>query len=1073
MENINIASFDFDDDKIIKKLDQLDKAIEDVNIRREQEKRALSELNKEYNSVSKEMDKLTKSGQEQSDEYDALTQKQNDLVKSIVNQRQKMSDLTSANRSYQNEAKTLNSLIEHQTDVQRVLNSQYDIESKNINELRSDRKILIQLRNEEVAVMGEQSAKAKQLNKIIADMTEQEKKLVSETEKRFYQIGDYAGQLQGNFDELKDAIMQIGSGNVIGGVNALRSSVSGLATSMMAFVATPVGAVITALAGVAVVAKYVWDYNSAIKENLILVNQWTKQTGESADNIRQQAQSIKESFGLEFEETIKNVKNLVQDFGLTYEQAFDLYNKGLVQGGLANKEFGDSISEYGVQFQQAGYSAEEFVNLLNTGLDLGIYTDKLPDAIKEAKLSLEEQTKATRDALVNAFGASFTDNILKRVRTGETSVKSALDEISKKAKESNLNQQQYAQLTADLFRGAGEDAGGAKVMFDAFNKSVEDGKQPLTDLEQKSLDLQQSFLELEKAKDDAFKSDSVIEFQKNLNIVWNQIKTGFIITLSEVVRIGVDGFTQMSAGVQTFDAYIRNLDKVTSNFSFDNMTESWNNFKKAFSGFDWGGTYEKFAGSSSARGQLISKLQKDARDAISGINETIVSETNKVLNKRTTSTTTSKTPTTPKKVKTATKKVDDTKKDLETALKLNQQYLQSLADLEFSYRQNELSNQIKLNSDKLKNAQILTEEMLDLERNRLAETKRLQDQQNEQEIARANEKARFENEKAISDIEKLKISEEQKKQLKINADNLLNEQLSLNQQAYQQKQLENMTTFDLTKTELENTFHENRKALEDQRNQFDFEQKILTLQNQNATESELQLFELNRMYQEDMSLLRDQLNNKLITLEQFATASANLTKRKANAELKIEEINQEQKMSVIADTLGGMADLLGENTELGKAFGIASALVNTWMGVTQVWKAESILPEPYATISKVGSTATVLASGLNAVKQIKKVDTSGKSNSSATTGTSASSGTTTNTYKSDYAGGSMNGLNGVSQISGYTQQKTFADANNTDAMMTAVKEGAKEGASQGTYSGSQQGLKDLSTDRQIQENAKY
>ena len=178
-------------------------------------------------------------------------------------------------------------------------------------------------------------------------------------------------------------------------------------------------------------------------------------------------------------------------------------------------------------------------------------------------------------------------------------------------------------------------------------------------------------------------------------------------------------------------------------------------------------------------------------------------------------------------------------------------------------------------------------------------------------------------------------------------------------------------------------------------------------------------------------------------------------------------------MSVIADTLGGMADLLGENTELGKAFGIASALVNTWMGVTQVWRAESILPEPYATISKVGSTATVLASGLNAVKQIKKVDTSGKSNSSATTGTSASSGTTTNTYKSDYAGGSMNGLNGVSQISGYTQQKTFADANNTDAMMTAVKEGAKEGASQGTYSGSQQGLKDLSTDRQIQENAKY
>ena len=1066
MENINIASFDFDDDKIIKKLDELDKAIEDVNIRREQEKRALSELNKEYNSTSKEMDKLTKSGRGQSDEYDALTQKQNDLIKSIVNQRQKISDLTSANRSYQNESKTLNSLIEHQTDVQRILNAQYDIESKNINELRSDRKILIQLRNEEVAVMGEQSAKAKQLNKLIEETTNQEKKLVAETEQRFYQIGDYAGQLQGHFDGLKDAILQIGSGDVVGGINSLKGSVSGLATSMMAFVATPVGAVITALAGLAVVAKYVWDYNSAIKENLILVNQWTKQTGESADNIRQQAQSIKESFGLEFEETIKNVKNLVQDFGLTYEQAFDLYNKGLVQGGLANKEFGDSISEYGVQFQQAGYSAEEFVNLLNTGFDLGIYTDKLPDAIKEAKLSLEEQTKSTRDALINAFGASFTDDILKRVKTGETSVKSALYEISKKAKESNLNQQQYAQLTADLFRGAGEDAGGAKVMFDAFNKSVEDGKQPLTDLEQKSLDLQQSFLELEKAKDDAFKSDSVIEFEKNLNIVWNQIKTAFIITLSEVVRIGVDGFTQMSAGVQTFDAYIRNLDKVTSNFSFDNMTESWNNFKKAFSGFDWGATYEKFAGSSSARGQLISKLQKDAKDAISGINETIVSETNKVLNKRTTSTTTSKTPAKPTRVKTATKKVDDTKKDLETALKLNQQYLQSLADLEFSYGQNELSNQIKLNSDKLKNAQILTEEMLDLERNRLAETKRLQDQQNEQGIARANEKARFENEKAISDIEKLKISEEQKKQLKINADNLLNEQLSLNQQAYQQKQLENMTTFDLTKAELENTFYENRKALDDQRNQFDFEQKILTLQNQNATESELQILELNKTYQDEMDLLRTQLNSKLITLEQFSTASANLTEWKANKEQEIEQISTEKRLNMYSGLLSGVSSLFEEHTLAYKLFASAQVAIDTAMGIMKVWSSRGNF------YVKLARTAVIGTMGLAQLVKINKVSAkSGAGSNIAETG--ASKGTTTNTYKSDYASGSMNGLNGVSQISGYTQQQTFSDANNTEAMMTAVKKGAKEGASQGTYSGSQQGLKDLSTDRQIQENAKY
>jgi len=84
-----------------------------------------------------------------------------------------------------------------------------------------------------------------------------------------------------------------------------------------------------------------------------------------------------------------------------------------------------------------------------------------------------------------------------------------------------------------------------------------------------------------------------------------------------------------------------------------------------------------------------------------------------------------------------------------------------------------------------------------------------------------------------------------------------------------------------------------------------------------------------------------------------------------------EEAIQKQKMAIVGQTLGAVSELLGKNTAAGKAAAIAQATMNTYQGITQVWKSESILPEPYATAAKIASTATVLASGLSAVKSIK------------------------------------------------------------------------------------------------------
>jgi TP901 family phage tail tape measure protein len=72
-----------------------------------------------------------------------------------------------------------------------------------------------------------------------------------------------------------------------------------------------------------------------------------------------------------------------------------------------------------------------------------------------------------------------------------------------------------------------------------------------------------------------------------------------------------------------------------------------------------------------------------------------------------------------------------------------------------------------------------------------------------------------------------------------------------------------------------------------------------------------------------------------------------------------------------ADALGGLTQLLGEQTAAGKTFATAQALINTYLGVTQILANETMLPEPAGTIQKTLAVAGTLATGLAAVRRIQ------------------------------------------------------------------------------------------------------
>ena len=101
-----------------------------------------------------------------------------------------------------------------------------------------------------------------------------------------------------------------------------------------------------------------------------------------------------------------------------------------------------------------------------------------------------------------------------------------------------------------------------------------------------------------------------------------------------------------------------------------------------------------------------------------------------------------------------------------------------------------------------------------------------------------------------------------------------------------------------------------------------------------------------------------------------------------NAEKKKKLIEEETKIRVdsamaIANATSALGAIVGEQTMAGKALGVASALINTYVGASEVIRAKSVLPEPFGTIQKIASVAAIIATGLKTVRTITAVQVPG------------------------------------------------------------------------------------------------
>ena len=221
-------------------------------------------------------------------------------------------------------------------------------------------------------------------------------------------------------------------------------------------------------------------------------------------NLTQQAITLDELYGIDMNETLRGVNSLMQQYGLTAQEAMDYIVVGTQNGLDKTSELGDNLSEYAGKFSQAGYSASEYFQLLDNGLKNGAYNlDKVNDAINEVTTRLVDGTIGES---IGSFSTK-TQELFTSWQNGGATQKQVIDSIVADI-ENCTNQQEALNLAALAFGTMAEDGnlkfitsltsvgstydsvkGSAQGMFDATTT-------PMQQMESNTRKLQQALVPL-------------------------------------------------------------------------------------------------------------------------------------------------------------------------------------------------------------------------------------------------------------------------------------------------------------------------------------------------------------------------------------------------------------------------------------------------------------------------------------------------------------------------------------------------------------------------------------------------
>lgn len=371
----------------------------------------------------------------------------------------------------------LNKVLSSEEKKLDSLKKQYELVAKEQGEnSKGAQELLIKINNQQAAVAKTTKELANYQDKLenIEDESEKTGKESGSLRDELTDTGNAAESAGGGFTIMKGALSDLVSKGISLAVDKIKDLVGELISAEDAYKSfqtqTGKSAVEMEQFTGEINELYKNNYGESledISDSMAKVAQNTKETDPSKiGELTENALALRDTFGYDVAESMRAVNMLMDQFGISGEEAFNLVVQGAQKGLDKNGDMLDSINEYSVHYQQMGYTAEEFFNSLANGTDAGTFSvDKLGDAMKEFGIRTKDTAESTTEGF-ELVGLS-ADEMRSAFANGGTVAQKATEKTLKALFEMDDEVKQN-QAGVDLFGTMWEDLGkdGVKALMD-------------------------------------------------------------------------------------------------------------------------------------------------------------------------------------------------------------------------------------------------------------------------------------------------------------------------------------------------------------------------------------------------------------------------------------------------------------------------------------------------------------------------------------------------------------------------------------------------------------------------------
>lgn len=385
--------------------------------------------------------------------------------------------ITMLDRKDANYQKTLDAANAKLAENKRKLSDVSDImgkEAKTVSEAEAQNKRFA----EAIKHISVRTAEGKRQIEAINERIKENKKVIDEAAGANAGFAEGLLNLVGINTNFGKSFEGLGKGGDF--LDGLRIKTEAFGKTLIGMLANPWVLAFLGIAGTAAAFKWWYDYNKGLIEASRLTENFTGKTGEAADAVTTRMQALGDKMGKSYSDTIGAANQLVQQFGITWDEAMQLMQDGIVAGADMSGNLTDNISQFAGAFKDAGVSAEQFMAILAETRN-GLFDEKALQSISVAGNRLRSMTDATEKALNNV--GIDAKKMQEDLASGNISMMDAISQITDKLKELPVNSQEAGKIMKNVFgRAAGQMGSGFLKSISDVNDNLQVAKERMGEL---------------------------------------------------------------------------------------------------------------------------------------------------------------------------------------------------------------------------------------------------------------------------------------------------------------------------------------------------------------------------------------------------------------------------------------------------------------------------------------------------------------------------------------------------------------------------------------------------------------